>query len=229
MMECPHCRAEFEEKPHYFALGIDQDGTWQVSNQRCPSCDRLIVSICTKEGCSYPAWPATSARARLSDDVPADLAAQYLAASQVLPYSEEASAALSRRLLHKVLAAQSGAGYGGLADQIRRALASPSLPPYLKDALEMYVRVAKLEPDTTRSYRPEALVSPVEGEADWLLDLLNPLLEFYYVQPARLRRKRDALEERIAPPPPAPAPLALAPEEPPVQTVELAEAGPDVQ
>lgn len=226
-MECPHCRAEFEEKPHYFALGIDQDGTWQVSNQRCPACDRLIVSVCTKEGCSYPAWPATSARARLSEDVPAELAAEYLAASQILAYSEQASAAISRRLLHKVLAAQSGAGYGGLADQIRRAVSSPALPPYLKEALQTYVQVVQLGSDSTRSYRPEALVPLAVGEADWLLDLLQPLFEFYYVQPAKLRRKQDALEERIAPPPPPPPP-APDPAEVQEQTVEGTEVTADV-
>ena len=32
------------------------------------------------------------------------------------------------------------------------------------------------------------------------MDVLKPLLDFYYVQPARLRRKRYAVEERIAPP-----------------------------
>ncbi len=35
-MECPHCRAEVSATPHTFALGIDQDGTWQISNVGAP-------------------------------------------------------------------------------------------------------------------------------------------------------------------------------------------------
>jgi hypothetical protein len=200
-MECPHCGSDIEATPHTFSLGIDQEGTWQVSNTRCPTCDRLVVAICSKEGRNYPAYPPTgSAKAKLSEDVPTELAADYWTASQVLPYSEEASAAISRRLLQRVLAAKAGAGYGGLAEQIQRALASPTMPPYLKEGLETLVKVARLEAGTAKSYRCDALASASEGEAEWLLDVLRPLLDFYYVQPARLRRKRYAIEERIAPP-----------------------------
>jgi hypothetical protein len=203
-MECPHCGSDFETTPHTFSLGIDQDGTWQVSNTRCPTCDRLVVAVCSKEGRNFPAYPATaSVRARLSEDVPAKLASEYWAASQVLPYSEEASAAISRRLLQRVLATQAGAGYGGLAEQIRRAVASPTMPLYLKEALETLARIAGLEADQPKSFRCDALSPANEGEAEWLLDVLRPLFEFYYVQPARLRRKRYALEERLAPAAPA--------------------------
>ncbi len=202
-MECPHCGSDFESTPHTFSLGIDQDGTWQIANSRCPTCDRLIVAVCSKEGKKYPAYPAGSLRARLSEDVPADLASEYWAAGQVLPYSEEASAALSRRLLQRVLSRQAGAGYGGLAEQIRRAVASPAMPPYLKEALETLAKVARLEADEPKSFHCEVLAPVNEGEAEWLLDVLQPLLEFYYVQPARLRRKRYAVEDRIAPALPA--------------------------
>jgi hypothetical protein len=62
------------------------------------------------------------------------------------------------------------------------------------------VRVAGLEPDSVKSFRPDALVAAADGEAEWLLDVLQGLVEFQYVQPARLRRKRYAIEERLAPP-----------------------------
>ena len=208
-MECPHCLSEFDVKPHVFALGQDQDGSWQVSNTRCPTCDRLIVSLCTKEGCTYPAWPASSTRARLSDDVPADFAGEYHAACQVLFYSPEASAAISRRSLHRFLATRVHAGHGGLADQIRQAVISPELPGYLKQALQKLSQVANLEHDSTKSLRPEAVASVEPGEAEWLLDVLQPLFDLYFVQPARMQRKQDVLEETIAPP----APLAVADEE----------------
>jgi signal transduction histidine kinase len=65
----------------------------------------LIVAVCSKEGKNYPAYPAGSLKARLSDDVPADLASEYWAAGQVLPYSEEASAAIYRESsrLHRLV------------------------------------------------------------------------------------------------------------------------------
>jgi hypothetical protein len=200
-MECAHCGSDFDATPHTFSLGIDQDGTWKVANHRCPVCDRLIVNIVSEAGVSYPALPAGKVRAQLSDDVPANLAADYWAASQVLPFSEEASAAIGRRLLQRVLAAKAGAGYGGLADQIKRALASPTMPAYLKEALETLVKLAKLESHEAKSYRCDALAGVNEGEAKWLLEVLKPLFEFYYVQPALVARMRKPIEERLAPPP----------------------------
>jgi len=207
-MECPHCLSEFTAAPHVFALGEDQDGSWQVSNVRCPTCDRLIVSLCTKEGCTYPARPAASTRARLSDDVPTDFAAEYHAACQVLFYSPEASAAISRRSLHRFLATHVHAGHGGLADQIRQAIIGPELPAYLKQALQKLTAVAGLEPDSAKSLRPEAMAPVEPGEAEWLLDVLQPLFDLYFVQPARMRRRQAALEEMLTPP----APPAVAEE-----------------
>jgi hypothetical protein len=199
-MECPHCLSEYTATPHYFALGEDQDGSWQVSNLRCPTCDRLIIALCTKEGCTYPAWPASSTRARLSSDVPADFAADYHVASQILFYSPEASAAISRRSLHRFLAGQVHAGHGGLADQIRQAAISSSLPAYLKQALQKLSQVAKLEPDSAKSLRPDIMTAVEPGEPEWLLDVLQSLFDHFFVLPARMQRKQDALEEKLTPP-----------------------------
>ena len=109
---------------------------------------------------------------------------------------------MSRRLLQRVLSRQAGAGYGGLANQMERAIASPAMPAYLKEALETWPRWPGWKPTSRRA--SAARLAPVnEGEARWLLDVLQPLFEFYYVQPARLRRKRYAVEDRIAPALPA--------------------------
>jgi hypothetical protein len=198
-MQCPHCWSEINVAPHAFALGEDQDGSWQVSEARCPACSRLIVNLHNKEGRTYPVWPASLVRPRLSDDVPAHYATEYHVAAQILSYSPEASAAVARRLLHRFLAEQVQAGSGGLAEQIRQTEGSPELPLYLEEALRTFSRVAKLEFGSGKSERPEALTPVEPGEAEWLLDILQPLFELYFVQPARLRRKQSALEEKIGP------------------------------
>ena len=197
-MECPHCHVDIAVTPHVFALGEDQDGSWQVSNTRCPNCDRVIVDVGTKGGCAFPVWPPSS-RPRLSEDVPVELESEYRAACQILPYSPEASAAISRRLLHRFLATHAGAGGGGLAEQVRRAADSEEIPPYLRAALQTLSRVTRLGAEGHKSLHPEALTPAEPGEAEWLLDVLQSLFELYFVQPARLRRKLDALEEKIGP------------------------------
>ncbi len=223
-MQCPHCLGEFDAKPHTFALGQDQDGTWEVTSTRCPICDRLIVNFCTKEGCVYPGRPALFSRARLSDDVPPAFAVEYHTAAQVMPYSPEASAAISRRLLHRFLEDPVGAGGGTLMEQIEAATTSSGLPTYLKDALGTLAEAAKLREDEAKSSHPEALAPTEPGEPEWSLDVLEQLFDLYFVQPARLERKRARLEEQVGPLVPLPealpeaseAPIAATPDEAPV-------------
>ena len=35
------------------------------------------------------------------------------------------------------------------------------------------------------------------GEAEWLLETLEGLFDFYFVQPAKLEKKRDALNKKL--------------------------------
>lgn len=202
-MECPHCGSEFTETTHQFALGEDQSGTWQVSSTRCSVCDRLIVSLGLGSGEIYPAWPPASTRPRLSEDVPGEYADDYHAACQVLPFSPESSAALSRRLLQKLLVERAEASEGALIDQIRQAVLSPGLPEFLKRGLLTYSRLSALEEDSTKSEHPHCLVAAKPGEAEWLLEVLQPMLDLFFVQPARLKRKQALLEETISPAPEA--------------------------
>jgi hypothetical protein len=146
----------------------------------------------------------------LSDDIPRELEAEYRTAARILADSPEASAALSRRLLQRFLTTHVGACGGGLAEQVRRAADSERMPPYLSEALRTLSMVAKLESDANKSLRPEALTAVEPGEPEWLLDILQSLFDLYFVQPARLRRKLDALEERIGP---TAAPVEAAPVE----------------
>ncbi len=222
-MQCPHCRHEFDTKPHSFSLGIDRDGTWQVASTRCPGCDRLIVNLCTDQGCTYPAWPATLSRPWLSDDVPPELAAEYHAAAQILAYSAEASAAMSRRLLHGLLARNLGAGEGSLAVQIETALEAASLPAYLKDALDTLSQVAKLDVFETKSAEPGTLAGAEPGEAEWLLDVLDSLFDFCFIQPAGMQRKVAMLEQQIGPLHPAVDDVPLVSDD-----AALAEDGEDI-
>jgi hypothetical protein len=207
-MKCPHCHIEYVEATHTFSLGEDADGAWSVREQRCPTCDRLTVSLGCSDGRVYPIMPQLSHRPRPSEDVPQEYAAQYRTATEVLPHSVESSAALSRRLLHRLLSETAKLGTGGLSEQIRQAKYSATFPVYLKDALEAYRRVAKLDDVPVKSESPSILMHVERGEADWTLDVIESLFEFYFILPARLRRRQDSLEETAYAAPPEETPIA---------------------
>ncbi|NLD43188.1 MAG: hypothetical protein GX657_06820, partial [Chloroflexi bacterium] len=118
-----------------------------------------------------------------------------------------------RRLLHRLLAVKTAAGHGGLSDQIRQAVIASDLPPYLKQALQTLVRVAKLEPGSSKSEKPDTLTPAEPGEPEWLLDIVEAMFDLYFVRPAHMERKQAALEESIgcdADLQPAPPPEAAA-------------------
>jgi hypothetical protein len=224
-MKCPHCQVEYVEAAHTFALGEDPDGGWHIREQRCPTCDRIIVSLGCSDGRLFPVMPQGSHRPRPSDDVPREYATEYRTATEVLPYSIESSAALSRRLLHRVLDETAKLGNGALSEQIRQGKYSATFPAYLKDALEAYARIAKLETIPVKSQTPSALVKVEPGEAEWTLDLLESLFEYYYIFPASLRRRQEACEalvQKAAPMEPSAAEPAAA--ELPAEQLEQATA-----
>lgn len=222
-MECPHCHSEYTTKPHYFALGEDQDGTWQISSARCDVCDRLIVNVCLKDGPSYPGWPQPLSRPDLPAEVPGEYADDYHAACRVSVYSPESAAALGRRALHRLLATKANAGNDGLLDQIRRVVLGSEMPPYLKQGLQTFVRVARLDTNPSKSQSPDTLAAVAPGEVEWLLDLLESLFELYFIQPARLSSKQMRLEEILAPAAPSISTDSPAQDSPPAEQSETVE------
>jgi hypothetical protein len=42
------------------------------------------------------------------------------------------------------------------------------------------------------------IIDVVPGEAEWNLDVLDMLFDFYYVQPSKSREKKKALDEKLA-------------------------------
>ncbi len=198
-MQCPHCHSEIEGKKHTFALGEDPDGAWQVSSTRCNVCDRLIVELCAKDDCTFPVRPLGSGRPRLAGDVPAEFESDYHTACEILAISPESSAAISRRLLQRFFAARSEGHDLELSELISTATDSAEMQPYLREALRTLIALAKLEPGSEKSLRPHTLIPVQPGEAEWSLDVLQNLLEAHYVQPARLQRLQNALEEKVGP------------------------------
>ncbi len=92
-------------------------------------------------------------------------------------------------------------GAGALSDlsrEIDQVVASKALSPDLAEALDDIRTVGNFSAHPRKS-TDAALVLDVEpGEAEWTLDVLEIFFDFYFVQPARLKAKRDALNKKLA-------------------------------
>lgn len=125
-----------------------------------------------------------------------DIAEDFKEAASVLPKSRKASAALARRCLQSVLTTKGGAKKKNLAEQIDEVIGG--LPSSLGDNVDAVRQIGNFAAHPIKSTSTGEIVEIEENEADWLLDVLEELFDFYYVGPARAASKRDALNQKLA-------------------------------
>jgi hypothetical protein len=141
--------------------------------------------------------PRQQARAPISPEVPATYASDYVEACAVFADSAKASAALSRRCLQHLLRDIAKVKHQDLAREIDEILARKELPTYLAEAVDGVRNIGNFAAHPIKSASTGEIVDVEPGEAEWLLDVLEGLFDFYFVQPALLKAKRDALNKKL--------------------------------
>jgi len=87
---------------------------------------------------------------------------------------------------------------GNLADEIQQVLDRGKLPNWIADSIDAVRNTGNVAAHPMKSAHTGEVL-PVElGEAEWNLDVLESLFDFYFVQPAVLKAKRDALDKKLA-------------------------------
>jgi hypothetical protein len=142
-------------------------------------------------------YPKGVSRAPLPSEVPAEFAKDYCEASLVLPDSEKASAALSRRCLQFLLREKASINQGNLANEIQQVLDSGQLPFYIADDLDAIRNIGNFAAHPLKTTNAGEIVEVEPQEAEWLLNLLEELFDFYFAQPMRAKAKRDALNAKL--------------------------------
>jgi hypothetical protein len=171
----------------------------------CPACGRVVLTAraSAKPGASDDSidvqlWPDTVVRP-VHPEVEAEaagLASDFREAVSVFSRSKKASAALSRRCLQFVLVHKGGVTEKDLAKQIDQVL--PSLPSSLAANVDAIRHVGNFAAHPMKSQTSGEIVDVEDGEAEWLLDVLEELFDFYYVAPAQAAAKRAALNAKLA-------------------------------
>jgi Domain of unknown function (DUF4145) len=210
-MKCPHCLENFHDSWNALSLGSDIESSWAVSVTHCPSCYRMIAYLAYSHaranfGITIPSDNATPtylirpkgiARAPLPPEVPPMFAGDYREGCLVLKDSPKASAALSRRCLQNLLREHGGVKRADLFDEIQQVIDSSKLPADLASALDAVRVIGNFSAHPIKSTNTGAIVDVEPQEAEWVLDTLESLFEFYFVRPAVLQAKRAALNAKL--------------------------------
>jgi len=172
--------------------------TVYVNSSECPECHKVIVSLATfdkagkflRENLVYPMHTTRL----VPPEVPPQIGDDFVEAASVLPISEKASAALSRRCLQTVLT-ENGFKKKDLNDQIADAL--PALPTRIAENLDAIRNIGNFAAHPMKHQSTGLIVDVEPEEANWNLDVLEELFDFYYVQPKRAEEKRKKLDEKL--------------------------------
>jgi hypothetical protein len=213
-MKCPHCTLGIAEtwqpggtvgwdgrQPGAKATQVD------VRSMACPECKGFICVLDLTpiyEGQppqpkrTVLVYPKVTAVAPLPPEVPEPYRSDYAEAAVILTLSAQASAAISRRCLQAVLRVKAGTTKRDLDGQIDEVLASHTLPSDLAADVDAVRTVGNFATHEQKSTVTD-MVLPVEaGEAEWTLGVLEGMLDFYFVRPAKSQARRDAFNAKLA-------------------------------
>ncbi len=214
--KCPHCGVGVQFAAHQagpFAVTFDDSHLstkTYVCSAECPSCHRPVVSLNVYRGIATTGhgilaqdhigtrlvWPQQPSRACVPTTVPVHIQSDYNEAASTLADSPKASAALSRRCLQAVLRDAGGSKSKDLADQIDEVI--QTLPSYLQKQLDAVRNIGNFAAHPQKSKTTGEIIDVEPGEAEWNLDVLDLLFDFYYEQPRISQEKRDALDKKLA-------------------------------
>jgi hypothetical protein len=85
-----------------------------------------------------------------------------------------------------------------LAPQIEAAIGSGKLPPHLNEAIDAVRNVGNFAAHPMKSQVTGTIAEVEPGEAEWLIETVDGIFNFYLVQPALLKAKRDVLNKKLA-------------------------------
>jgi len=142
--------------------------------------------------------PKSISRAPVPPEVPKKFADDYVEACLVLADSAKAAAALGRRCLQNVLRQVAKVNAGNLADEIQQVLDSGKLPADLNDSIDAIRNIGNFAAHPMKSQHSGEILDVEPNEADWTLDVLEELFDFYFVRPAQRQKKIDALNQKLA-------------------------------
>lgn len=130
-------------------------------------------------------------------EVPEKYGNDYREAVLVLDQSPKASAALSRRILQNVLEQEFDISRRSLNEEIIEFIGLKDVPSYLAESVDAIRAVGNFAAHPLKDTNTGEIVEVEPGEAEWLLGVIEQLLDFAFVQPQKLKERRKNLNAKL--------------------------------
>jgi hypothetical protein len=217
-MICPSCNVGIRfETDHEAPVHPAQDGTklgLQVVQGSCPECHTFLVLLRRgrywqhdvndegsrelSEWTEEVIYPCSKNPRPLPIEVPDPYRSPFSEACGVLSISPKASAAISRRLLQQVLREELKIVHRTLDQEIAEFIAQPNVPTHLAGAVDAIRTVGNFAAHPIKNTNTGEILEVEPSEAQWLIDVIESLFDFVFVQPKQLAAKRAALNQKLA-------------------------------
>lgn len=214
VVRCPKCAVIFMPNSEvYKPLRWEQqfNDNYGIEICCCPNCDQMTIFLTigvfiTKEEepqvemveifSRQMLYPNTTMK-EVPPEVPRSYADEFQEAWSVITISPKASAALSRRLLERILAEVYGHNQTTLSSQIEAFLKGNDIPANLKGDVDAIRNIGNFAAHPIKDSQTGTIIEVEPQEADWLIAVLESLFEVAFVQPARAQKRRDELNQKL--------------------------------
>jgi hypothetical protein len=206
-MKCPHCGIAYHDDWEDLQFEFSQKTPYGVRVTVCPTCDRVTIELGKWDlnaqvvVSAKRVYPTGANRGPVPKEVPKDIAQDYIEACSVLSLSPKASAALSRRCLQNMLHAH---GYKNrdLAKEIDLLLnvtdPAKALPHKLRVTVDGIRNFGNFSAHPTDDKTTLQVIDVEPHEAEWCLEIIEDLFEYFYVGPAVAKARKAALDAKLA-------------------------------
>ena len=96
-----------------------------------------------------------------------------------------------------MLRTAAGVKHSDLANEIDQVIATKTLPSATAESLDQVRIIGNFGAHPMKSTTTGEIVNVELHEAEWNLDVLESLFDFYYVLPARAKAKKDAINKKL--------------------------------
>ncbi len=215
-MRCPHCQIAIHPAATTTAFAnegaVEKEGrvvarqaVWSILYQRCPSCHQAIIflqkllpPIPGASGSSSTSLVYPNVIGRIPQiEVTEPYRQDFIEASSVLKISEKASAAISRRCLQMLLRDKAGVKPADLYNEIEEFIKSGKAPSDIEESLHAVRHIGNFAAHPIKSQNTGEIFEVEAGEAEWNLDVLERLFDYFFVGPAITKKRKDELNKKL--------------------------------
>jgi len=214
-MICPHCSTVVKIQwnltdPQQF--NEEKETGTEIFYGECPSCLNLTIGmqeVRVPYGSStYEdfvnktvywkkiVYPKTS-NFQNSTDIPSQYLEDYEEAIKVLSFSPKSSAALTRRLLQNILREEYNISEKSLAKEIEIFTKKSDIPSHITDAVDAVRQIGNIAAHPSKDLNTGEIVPVEKNEAEWLIEVIEQLFDFVFIQPKKLEKRKQELNLKL--------------------------------